>query len=108
MRHPRTAEEIGTIHIEQAARATRRPSLSGGDISGDSHLLYVPFARTVPLPEPVATDWLNGRPPGGWVTGFGFCLFPPLDGEFEEAAIRSARERERRAELALLAGTVQP
>ena len=56
--------------------------------------------RDVPLPEPVATDWLNGRPPGGWVTGFGFALFPPVDGGFEEDAIVAARQRERAREWA--------
>ena len=69
-------------------------------------VLHIPLARDVPLPEPVATDWVNGRPPGGWLTGYEFCLFPPADGWWEEEAIRAARQRERRNELAGLAGTL--
>ena len=104
MKHSRSATE-NTWQIDQAARASRPVGGPVGGISGD-HILHIPATRDVPLPEPVATDWLNGRPPGGWVTGFGFALLPPADGEWEAAAIRAGRLRERRAELALLAGTV--
>ena len=88
MRYSRKADAVGTIHIDQAARYGK----PGGGVGGiDGHfILNVAHAREVRLPEPVTWRGLNGRDPEGW----------------EEPLIRSARERERRVELALLAGTL--
>lgn len=60
----------------------------------------VPHAPRAPAPQPEPVTWrdLNGRPPGGWDTGFGFALLPPVDGGFEEDAIVAARKRERAQE----------
>ena len=93
---------MSDININYAVRP-RKPGLS---LDIEAVTLHTSPVRDVPLPEPVATGRLNGRPPGGFVTGWEFCWFPPVTGEWEEAAIRAARERERRAELALLAGTL--
>lgn len=84
---PSRAERENTWNIEMAAR-WGRPGGGVGGIDG-AHLLHLGTVRDVPLPEPVDTGLLNGRQPAEW----------------EEALIRGARERERRVELALLAGT---
>ena len=88
MKHPRTAREIGDIHVDQAARArpARAPAVERDVVLS----LPRPAARDVPLPEPVTWRGLNGREPAGW----------------EEPLIVAARERERRLELSLLAGTL--
>lgn len=83
-----TAAEIGDRSIEMAA-CYGKPSAGVGGIDGH-FILNVPRTRDVPLPEPVTTDMLNGREPEAW----------------EERLIVAARERERRIERALLAGTM--
>ena len=88
MRHQRTADEIGTINIEMAARAGK-PAGGVGGIDGH-FILNVPHTRDVPLPEPVTWRGLNGREPEAW----------------EEPLIVAARERERAVERVLLAGTL--
>jgi len=95
-----TAAEVGDVNIEMASR----PRTGSPALQVSAEFLYVPRVRDVPLPEPVATGILNGRPPGGWRTCFGFCWFPPADGGFETDAIVAARERERAAEAVLLGG----
>ena len=87
MRHTRTAEDIGTIHIDIAAR-TAKPSATPGGIDG-THLLHMARTRDVPPPEPVTWRDLNGREPQDW----------------EEPAIIAGRQRERGIESRLLAGT---
>jgi hypothetical protein len=89
----RTAEEASAIHVDQAARKGLRPSLVDTGAERVSALLHAPRPREVRLPEPVTwAQGLNGRHPEAW----------------EEPLITAARTRERRLELALLAGTVQP
>lgn len=88
MKRQRTAEKIGALNIEMAARHGK----PGGGVGGiDGHfILNVPHTRDVPLPEPVTWRGLNGREPEAW----------------EERLIVAARERERAVERALLAGTL--
>jgi hypothetical protein len=101
-RLPRTSDQIGTLHIEHAARTPRR---TGPDFERDAILsLPRPHMRDVPLPEPVDTRTVNGRPVGGFRTDWPFCLLPPVDGAWEEPLVEAARTRERAAELAMLGG----
>ena len=65
-----------------------RPPKAGPGLGLDVETLHVPAPREVSLPEPVNVHMLNGRPPLEW----------------EESFIRASRERERRAEAALLKG----
>lgn len=102
MKHSR-AERENTWNIDMAAR-WGKPGGGVGGIDG-AHLLHLGAVRDVPLPGPVDVAWVNGRPPGGWLTEWPFALLPPASAEVEEALIRGAREQERRVELALLAGT---
>ena len=89
MRYSPSAEEIGDIRIDHAAH----PQTRGISLHVELDTLNLPpRVRTVPLPEPVTWRDLNGRQPEAW----------------EEPLIVAARERERRLELALLAGLVQP
>jgi hypothetical protein len=99
----RTPEQVGEDRIGRAAYPWRE----GPALHIDVPVLLVTRAREARLPEPVTWRDLNGRPPGGWGTLWPFCWWPPVDGGFEEDAIVAARTRERRLELALLAGTVQ-
>ena len=84
MRYSRKADAVGTLHIEQAARPPR-PS-----IGIEGYFLNLAHTRDVPEPEPVTWRDLNGREPLEW----------------EEPLIVAARERERRMEMVLLAGTL--
>ena len=81
MRHSRTAEEIGTLNIEIAARVGKPPGGPVGGISGD-HILHIPATREVPGAEPVDVTGINGREALGW----------------ERALIEAARMRERARE----------
>ena len=54
----------------------------------EHHALHIPYIRTVPLPEPVDGSWIGWRRTLPWEAGL----------------VVEARHRERRAELALLAG----
>ena len=90
MRYAPSAEEIGDRDIEYAARYGKPTAPLVGAVLEGEHYLHIPRTRTVPLPEPVATDVLNGRQPEAW----------------EEPLIVAARERERRLELVLLRGLV--
>ena len=88
MKRKRTAEEIGDLNIEMAARYGK-PSAGAGGIDGH-FILNLPHTRDVPLPEPVTWRGLNGREPLSW----------------EVPLIVAARTRERRLEAVLLAGTL--
>ena len=80
MRHPRTAAEIGDVHVDQAARAVPpRPPAVDRDV-----LLSLPrpAARDVPGAEPADVTMVNGRESLGW----------------EQALIEAARMRERAPE----------
>lgn len=80
MKRSRAARE-NTWHIDQAAREGK-PFKAIGGIDSDSVGLRIPWERDVPEPEPVDVSAINGRAPAGW----------------EQAEIKAARERERRAE----------
>ena len=97
-----TAAEVGDSNIEYAAHP-RTPGPSPFTVD-----LHLPRPRDVPAPEPADVTWLNWRPPGGWETRWEFTQLPPVSCVPEEAAIRDARERERRAEMVLLTGTGGP
>ena len=81
---------------------TRQLTARALDIESDS--LTVRRTRVAPLPGPVERQSVNGRPPGGFVTAFPFCLLPPADGGWEVAALTEVRLRERAAEAVLLGG----
>jgi hypothetical protein len=88
-KHPRTSAEIGDHNIAAAAHP-QRPGVGMRGLEVESLRLHQ--AREVRLPEPVDADWVGWRRPEPW----------------EEAVITAGRQRERRLELALLAGTVHP
>ena len=83
-----TPEQVGAIHVDIAAREYKPPA-GGHSLDGATQFLNLPRARVVPEPEPVTWRDLNGRQPEPW----------------EEPLIVAGRERERRAEMALLART---
>ena len=93
------------MHVEMAAREPKGP-VGRNFLDEAAARLHMPRTREdMPLPEPVDTLWLNGRPPGGWQTCFPFAQLPPAGGGWEEDAIAAGRQRERRAETVLLTGT---
>ena len=98
-----TPAEVGDKNIEYAAHPrTAGPSLT--PFAGSAEFLQLRTPRVVPLPEPVEWRNVSARPPGGFVTMFPFCELPPVDGEWEVAALTKARMRERAAEAVLLGG----
>lgn len=88
MSRKRTAEEASALRITMAARDGKPFKAIGGIDATET--LHIPVTREVRLPEPVTWRGLNGREPEAW----------------EEPLIVAARERGRRLEAALLAGTL--
>ena len=82
--HTRSSAEIADHNINTAVR----PRSPGVSLAIENDTLRIPRLREVALPEPVTWRGLNGREPAAW----------------EEPLIVAARERERAAEAALLAG----
>lgn len=96
MKRSRTSQEIGDRNITRAAH----PQTGALALHIDVDALRLPApARAEPEAEPVDVTGVNGRPPGGWKTGWDFAHRQlPGSGEWEQELIEAARMRERRLE----------